>query len=305
MRTKTVRFILPAIYTLALTLGCNADNSKTTTRGVLDSGIIATIPPPPVAESRATSLYSEMPSSLKILFVGNSYLGFNPTLDGLKTKFGTYNQISSLIDITVPETSSKLVSIGGGTLEQHWESGNTSDTARGYIESGQFDLLIIQGRYDIHREQSNADRFDTYIDQFSNLAKDNNMKVLLFGLWATDKQISPVQDLFGPVAHDIYRNAAVRNGISYAPNGIAYNAIYSSLANVFSEEEIEDSMTADAIHPNTPLAYLAANVVFYGLFGSQSPTFEDFRPPGISDELGELIRKVAWESAIAHGYDGR
>ena len=210
-----------------------------------------------------------------------------------------------MIELADTDLSPKLSSIGGGTLEQHWLEGTEPETPRNLIESGEYDLLILQGRYDIHRGDQYVERFNTYVDQFSALAKENNMRVLLYGLWATDNWISPEKDIFGPVAHDIYRAAAERNAISYAPNGLAYNSLYGQLANTQSEQEIEATMTQDSVHPSPTLAYLAANVVYYTLFGKESPPTSIYLPPGITYETGEMIRAVAIESVIHHGYSWR
>ena len=292
------------LTTLILTLisACDDENSGSTTNTVISGDLIEAIQSPAVDHENYTPVYQFPLSSLRILYVGNSYLAYNPTIDGAITRMGSYHQINSLIDLAVTTTNSKLNTIGGGTLEQHWELGNGPDTARGNIESGEFDLLIMQGRYDVHEAPEKAERFDAYADLFSNLAKQHNMKTVLFGLWATDSQISPKGDKFGPVAHDIYRSAAERNAISYAPNGMAYNTLYTRLADIISEDEIEDLMTADKIHPNPPLAYLAANVMFYTLFGTHSPTLEKYRPTGLTDDLGVLITNVAQEAVINHGF---
>lgn len=256
-------------------------------------------------QSGYQATYQTLPQSLRILYVGNSYMAYTPEVNGSPSSYGAYHQINSLLQLSGIEVTPVMRSIGGGTLEQHWQEGDGTSTPRGLIQSGDFDLLIMQGRYDIHESNSKAARFNTYADRFATLAKENNMQVLIYGLWAADYWISPEGDTFGPVAHDIYRNAAERNAVSYAPNGLAYTELYNRLANVLSEQEIEDTLTQDTVHPAPSVAYLAANVVHYTLLGIDSPSMDTYRPPGISDDLGSVIRSIARETVSNHAYSWR
>lgn len=302
---EAIGSIAPATQAPNTTSTSNTSDSMDTTTSTATTENAAEIPAtaiPGTDETGYQALYEQPPASLTILFVGNSYMAYNPTIDNQDSRFGSYNQIVSLLKQAGIEVKPTLRSIGGGTLEQHWELGTGADTPRGLIDSGEFDLLIMQGRYDIHESDEKATRFNTYADKFATLAKQNNMNALLFGLWATDYQISPEEDVFGPVAHEVYRAAAERNSISYAPNGMAYTALYGQLANVLTEEKIENAMTADEVHPTAALAYLAANVVYRTLFATQSPALDAYQPPGVSTEIGNLMRTVAQEAVVDHGF---
>ena len=286
--------------------GCAESKDKTATTAEMSEQAIqaiATIDGPVDAVMAHSPIYPVKPEKLNILFVGNSYMAYRPIIDERRARYSVYHQVTNLLDLSGVGTQSEIVSIGGGTLKEHWEAGSDAESARGQLITGDYDLLIIQGRYDIHQSEENAARFLEYADRFVLLAREHNVKTLFFGLWATDKQISAEGDKFGPVAHEIYRKAAEQNLASYAPNGMAYGSLYSRLVSVLPEDEIETAMTADSIHPTTALAYLAANVVFYSMLNVQPPPLSAYQPPGISNEIGELIRLIARESVANYAFN--
>jgi hypothetical protein len=249
-------------------------------------------------------MFQNRPDSLRVLFIGNSYLSYRPIVNNERSRNGSYHQVVNVLSQAGIDVQPQIFSIGGGTLQEHWEEGSGADTARGHLSSGDYDLVIMQGRYDIHQNDANAERFRDYAGRFSSLAQQHDTRVVLFGLWATDSQISPAGDTFGPVAHAIYQSAAEQNQIAYAPNGQAYAMLYNRLANVNSEEQIENALTADQIHPTTALAYLAANVVLHTLLDGQNVSFSNDLPPDVSSEIGALIREVARESVNQFAFNG-
>jgi hypothetical protein len=248
-----------------------------------------------------TPLFDTNTQSLSILFVGNSYLAHRPYVDGHQTRFSVYQQIVDLIAISIPNIQHRLRSIGGGTLEEHWKVGFTEGTPRYDITTGNYDLLVIQGRYDILQSERNKDRFDKYADLFAKLALENNTKVVFYGLWATDNWINPDSgDTFNQEANNIYCSAAIRNAVSCAPNGIAHGMLYDALSKTMSEVEVEELLTVDRVHPYPPLAYMAATVVYQVIFGSEPPNLSTYAPPSLTSELGALIRSVANKAVRTH-----
>jgi len=248
-------------------------------------------------------MFSPTRSSLRILFVGNSYLAHRPYVNGEQTSHTVANQVAELIRVQIPGMHSRMRSIGGGTLKQHWDAGMVSNSARGEIINGNYDLVVFQGRYDILERDENEERFNTYADRFAQLAQQNGAKVLFYGLWARDTQISSNGgDTFGPEAHRIYSSAARRNGAAYAPNGMAYGALYRELSRTMSDNQIEDRYTVDNIHPYVPLAYMAANVVYNTIFAEQAPNLNDYRPPTLNDSDARLMRARAWDAVNEFGF---
>lgn len=247
-----------------------------------------------VSGGRAEPLVDKTANGLRILFVGNSYMAYKPLLENEKSKYSVANQFVSLIEQDNTSVDFTMRSIGGGTLKEHWEQGQGENTPRADIASGRYDLLVIQGRYDIHRSSANRKRFDNYIDLFLNLAAAHDMKALVYGLWSTDKWINAeTGDTFGPVAHDIYRAAAKRHGASYAPNGMAYTALHSYLSQSMDETVVENYTTDDQIHPSIAMAYMIANVVYSTIFVEPAPLLSRYRPPGLEDEVGAMLRGIA------------
>lgn len=254
-----------------------------------------------LAGTNSTSLFDIDSESLSILFVGNSYLAHRPYVDGNQTRFSVYQQLVDLIEIDIPDVRHRMRSIGGGTLQEHWELGISEGTPRHDIANGDYDLLVIQGRYDILQSRSNKNRFDEYADSFTELALQNNLKVLFYGLWATDSWISlDSGDEFNEEANEIYCNVAIRNSVACAPNGIAHGLLYNALGKTMSETEVEDLLTVDRVHPYPPLAYMAANVVYQVIFGEQAPPQSVYNPPTLEVEFGNLIRDTATQAVDSH-----
>ena len=203
----------------------------------------------------------------------------------------------------------RSISIGGGRLKQHWETPlNEPRSARTAIMSKEFDVLVLQGFYydfkPLNEPDANRDEFNQYADLFANLAQQNNMKVVFYGLWARDTRISPQADNFGPMNQTVYKAAAQRNNAAFAPNGMAYSALYGSYVNNLSESQIEDKLTYDSVHPSVQVAYMAANVVYSTIFGEQSPELSSFNPGNMSSDDAIRARDAAWNAVLDHSYNG-
>ncbi|OED36244.1 hypothetical protein AB833_26770 [Chromatiales bacterium (ex Bugula neritina AB1)] len=292
--------VLAATYTLG---ACGSESdSEPPIQPVTDIEIAPALSNPDLATpeleagvSAITPLIDSNSENLSILFIGNSYLTHQPYLEGTPSKHSVAKQIVDMMNIEFANVKRRIHSIGGGTLEQHWEKGEGEGTARYDLSSGQFDVLIIQGRFDILDGEQYKDRFNRYANLFAELASKNGTKVVFYGLWATDAHISSERgDSFGPAAHEIYCQAAARNNATCAPNGIAYKLVYDSLAEVLDDETIEATLTYDSIHPFIPVAYMAASVVYSTLLGKEPLTLEQYHPPGTSEKMGELMRQSAW-----------
>lgn len=283
-----------------MTAGCAADEAPVVSTNNANQEVtdLQTTPSP---QGIVPALYSQIPATMNVLYVGNSYQAYKPPVEGQQTGYAVHQQVTDLLRFDIPGIQSTLKSIGGATLKQHWDEGNSTATARGYIESQQFDLLVIQGKFDI-LEKQNANRFHKYADLFSNLAKEHGMTMVIYGLWSTDDWISRDKDVFGPTAHNIYKTAAERNGASYAPNGMAYAQIYNKLSETLTDSEIEETMTADFVHPNIPLAYLVANIVYMTVLGKPPVSFDEYGPPAMDADFANLIRNIAWDATQTYGY---
>lgn len=275
-----------------ITISTATTTSTTTTSTIRDS-----------SPDNLYPLLSTSRNSLNVLFVGNSFLAHRPYIDGNPTSHTVFNQITEMIKVDIPNVRSRMRSIGGGTLKQHWDAGTGNRTARGELINGHYDLLVIQGRYDILESNEKANRFTDYAARFTNLAKNQGTKVVFFGLWARDTQISGNgNDTFGPGAHELYRNTAVSSNTFYAPNGLAYRDLYRQLLNTMTEQQIEEQYTVDNIHPYIPLAYMAANVTYSTIFGKQAPPMSSYAPPSLSNSDGERVRSIAWEAVKKYSF---
>ena len=258
-----------------------------------------------VSETGLTPVVDIDSEELSILMVGNSYLSYQPLLNGEKSHYSVARQFIDMTRKVIPGVTHRIHSIGGGTLQEHWERGESEGTPRFDLMHGQFDVMVIQGRYDILEKTKFNDRFDRYANLFAELAARHNVKVVFYGLWATDTQISSSGgDRFGPAANEIYCKAAVRHQAACAPNGMAYGLVYKTLASVSEDATLEEMLTDDFIHPSPPVAYMAANVVYSTIFAQEPLPLSIYQPPGTSDELGQLMRAAAWSATNAHGISG-
>lgn len=309
MKSKLIRMMFrPSsfCFVLILTLlGCRNDEQGNTKDAELPVDLLNQLSfPSDKFKSKRTidPVFDRKRDSLNVLYVGNSYLSYRPIVKDERAPLSVYHQFNRMLEESGITVKNTRFSIGGGTLKEHWETGNGSETARGKIESEAFDLLVIQGRYDIHREAKFEARFDSYFDKFAELAKRHKVETVLFGLWATDKQISPNNDSFGPKAHEIYQRAALRNTVFYSPTGLGYSTMYEYLSKSFAESQIETFLTDDQIHPSPTLAYLAASMLFTRVVGFSAEGGDQFSPEEVNPKISEIARMISLWAIAEFGH---
>ena len=210
----------------------------------------------------------------------------------------------AMLETTGYDVTFRGTYVGGGTLKQVWEREGTQDL----VASGDYDLMILQGRNGIGGQATEAFRaeFEDYANRFVDLADANGTETTLFGLWANDFQIAVDKgDTFGPEFDELYSQTAQELGVGYSPSGLAYARAHSELTALYGNgdngQTAEDLLTYDTIHPSQLGAYLAANVLYYTTVGTPPPDQDAYLPQGISRSDAELMQQIAAETAELFG----
>lgn len=180
--------------------------------------------------------------TLKVLFVGNSYIYFN-----------NLPQIVSLIS---DSTSTKLITekstTGGVRLSHHWRGEHGLKTKQ-IIKEGGFDIVVLQ-------EQSMgtiqaADSFLIYSKKFCDLIKESGAKPYFYATWARRK-VPQHQEVISRV----YGKAAKDNDAGLVLAGEAWGLARNTRADV-------DLYDPDGSHPSSLGTFLTACVFVSELTG--------------------------------------
>jgi len=189
-----------------------------------------------------TSTTFAQTKTLKVLFVGNSYI--------------YYSNLSQLVAQISELTQTKLITkksvVGGANLSQHWNSERGLKT-KALIENGGFDIVVLQ-------EQSlgtiqNSDRFLKNVKQFSTFIKQHGAKPYLYATWAREK-IPQQQETITRV----YQQAAHDNDAGIVLAGEAWKLARQQNPNI-------KLYIADGSHPSDLGAFLTACVFVNELSG--------------------------------------
>ncbi|MGL4310539.1 MAG: SdrD B-like domain-containing protein [Paracoccaceae bacterium] len=220
---------------------------------------------------------------MRILFVGNSYLYYQPNDVAAHASFRQFVDMASLAGHTVDYQSSF---IGGASVGQLWND-STGITARAEIATGTYDAVVLTPG---HSETDNL-----YVDLFADAAQAVGAKLMIFGNWPYDAAVSAGSLAATDDYHDRASATALRNDAAYMPNALAYRAAYDALTAVAGDqgESAELQLTEDNIHPSLAASYLYANLMFLSFFGTLPPGPESFLPAGLTADMAGLMRQIA------------
>lgn len=241
-----------------------------------------------------------MVGTVKILFVGNSYM-YATDVAG----YSYQTQFQMLAAAGGHEVVLGSSFIGGASLEDHWnKAGSPAQTA---IKTGDYDVVVLNGYmgdYNSGTNGSPSTDFTTYSKLFIDLAAANGSEAVLSGIWAPDHQISGSGgSAFADLNDEMYELSALENDAAYSPAGIAFKLAHAKLTEVYGNgdngETAETMLTYDSIHPTTLGGYLAASVLYLTTFGGNLPS--SFLPPGVSATDAALMRQIAAEAVKVAG----
>ena len=239
----------------------------------------------------------------KVLFVGNSYMYAAPGGIRENSASGVFMRMLKLKAIGATHD---LSVIGGSTLSElwNWAGKPVSMDPKTRLESGNYDLLVLQRGEDIFLKAPSTD-YEIYTDRFVNLAKTNGTDVVLFGGWTPDQLISLSKGETVATNSDLLnKQAASRHSIGYAATGMAYIQAHKKFTELYGNgddgQTAETMLTYDSIHSAPPAAYLAANMMYLAAFNVNPPTPSEFLPAGLPLVDAKILQDIAITAHKAH-----
>ena len=219
----------------------------------------------------------------RILFVGNSYLYYNDSL---------HNHVRRMVDERFPNRSDfqqyKSSTIGGSRLIHHNLDYLLNSKNIGI--NGKFELVILQGGSQEPLSKKSRDLFAKQAKVMINNARDNGGEVALYMTHAYAKSHPAYDPQMINKIGDLYLNVANDNKVLVIPVGLAFERAYSKSTDIKLHKEF------DGTHPSLLGTYLAANVVFYSIFGSSPAGLKYNYYGAISDEDRLFLQNIAIET---------
>jgi len=222
----------------------------------------------------------------KILFVGNSFTGWNLGLDwNMELLAGSINPPLVI--------EADMVTKMGASLEEIWEHTN----AREKIDKGDYDVVVLQGAIpetESWNISKSAETFHEYVRKFDAEIKEAGAETVLFMQWPYEQYgLKPITI---EEIDQAYRDIALELGVDVAPVGLAWQR-------VMEERPELDMYDDDGVHPSIHGTYLAVNVVYATVFG-KSPIGIAYLPSagswseggGLTDEETAYLQRIAWET---------
>ena len=201
----------------------------------------------------------------RILFIGNSYTGFN---DGVDKHLGGL----------APQIVAGRIAPGGVSLEGHWRN---SDTLH-IIRTGKWDVVILQ-------EQSqtpviNTKIFSEYAGKLNEEIKKTGAQTILFMTWERPDSIQ-----FGVTTANlstVFAEVGQQLDVVVAPVGVAF----------FKAAQERPDLRLNSLdgHPTLQGTYLAA-CVFYGMIFEKTPAGNAYSA-GLNEADKAFLQKIAAQS---------
>jgi hypothetical protein len=178
------------------------------------------------------------PSSLRVLFVGNSLTATNdlPT------------HVAALAEASGRKLDHRTVAFGGYNLEDHWHNGE----ARRALASGDWDVVVMQQGPSAFPE-SQAD-LRLWATRFAAEARSHGTRPALLTVWPEGWRVDALPEVIKS-----YSRAAVAAGAELLPAGVAWQLAWrcSRRAPLYGPDDF---------HPSPTGTYAAALVVYGRLF---------------------------------------
>ena len=215
----------------------------------------------------------------RVLLVGNSHTYFNGGVDA---------HLQALIDTAHPEwnTTVSARTMGGYTLQQHYNDQNTLDA----IAGGDWDLVILQEQSS--RPMNDPALFYQYSALLSDVIGQAGALTGFYMTWAwrnNPEMYEPIRDAYYYIG--AYLDALV------VPAGVAYHtASYDTLAfNLYAP---------DNYHPSLHGTYLVSCLMLAGIW-NVNPSGNSYIPAGISASEAAYLQNLAWSTIQAESAKNR
>jgi len=204
---------------------------------------------------------SDLPT--RVLFIGNSYTFINGGLD---------KQLQGL----APSTETKVLALGGYTLERHWNDGN----ALAIIREGKWDYVVLQEQSQV--PVLNRSKFFEFAQKFDEEIRRVGARTILLMTWERpdSKNVGVTTDGLASAYTALGRELRV----SVAPAGLAFA---QSL-----RERPELILNMPDGHPTVEGTYLAACVLYRTIY-QLSPVDNDYADKKISTETRDYLQRIA------------
>lgn len=193
-----------------------------------------------------TAAAAPVKDTLRVLFVGNSYI--------------YYNNLIQMISLLSDSMDTKLIctksTVGGANLSEHW-NGLRGLASKQLIEKNHYDIVVIQDNSMWRIDH--ADSLQFYGDKFCQLIKMRGAKPFLYNTWSRKKtpQTQPLIDR-------VYSDLAKRCGATVVPVG----KCFQKLIQLKPEWELYHP---DGSHPSNLGTFFAA-LAFTKAFTGQIPS---------------------------------
>ncbi len=215
-------------------------------------------------------LFAVLFSTTTMLFVGNSYTFGNGGLWSLADSL--FGSVTGDTLITLNHT------MGGATFQDHWND----QELRWLLENGGIDIAIFQ-------EQScmpvvNPRLTWQYGDSLAILCASGGIQPSFLMTWPRRNDFMMLHGL-----EDCYSRMGYVHGCPVAPCGKAFQMLQGAFPFL-------DLYEADGSHPSLEGSYLAASVIAVSVLEADITVPGAWRPSGMSEPLGELIRETAVEA---------
>jgi Domain of unknown function (DUF4886) len=205
---------------------------------------------------------------VKALFIGNSFTARND-LPGL---------IARLAAAKDKDLEHRLISAGGASLRNHWNSGE----AVRVIKAGRYDYVVLQEQSTL--PVKNAARMHENVRLFDAPIKAASAKTVLYMTWA--RRHAPESQR---AIADAYASIGRELGATVVPVGLAWQAFLRR----HDRPVLHDR---DESHPTAAGSYLAACVFLTVLFG-ESPVGITVDVPGLDEKDRLLLQKAAYQAS--------
>ena len=205
------------------------------------------------------------PTSLRVLFLGNSYTAYNSLPEQVRTLCASVS-VNLTYEARTP---------GGATLQDH--AGD--EDVQNLIAGSRWDYLVLQEQS--LRPLADPGKMFSAVKALTVLAERNNTTLLFFETWPRRKLPSSYKELYR-----VYDRASELVGGEIAPVGEAWMLAIREHPNI----KLYDP---DGSHPSPAGSYLAACVIGASITGEDPTTFRAPLPRGVSKSEAEKLRKVA------------
>ena len=204
--------------------------------------------------------------STHVLFIGNSYTFYNGGID---------KQLEGL----APSSKTLSITVGGYTLEDHWNAGNGLKE----IRTGTWQYVVLQDQS--QTPVVNYQKFFDAVKLFDAAVKQNGGQTILLMTW--ERPDSVVYGVTTENLANAYNSVGNTFGIKVAPAGLAF-------ARSLQERPDLQLYVQDG-HPTVYGTYLAS-CVLYGIIFGKSPAGNWFRNNGIDADTAAYLQQIAAET---------